>query len=141
VVDLARRAATTTGSLYHHFGSKLGLYAFVRSDVERRVLDRMEGAAAAVEGPAGAQAGAALLVAFDYAVGGGFARMLATPLPGREEDPLEQFLATVLGGDDTPYGVVLVAGWRAALEVVIRGGDPKRARRALQSLRIETGSS
>jgi AcrR family transcriptional regulator len=41
---LARAAGVTTGSLYHHFGSKLGLYAVVREEVERRVLDRMEGA-------------------------------------------------------------------------------------------------
>ena len=39
-------AETTTGPLYHHFGSKLGLYDVIRSDVERRVTDRMEGALA-----------------------------------------------------------------------------------------------
>ena len=48
VVDLAGQARVTTGSLYHHFGSKAGLYAFVRRDVEQRILDRMEGAAAVV---------------------------------------------------------------------------------------------
>lgn len=138
VVDLARGAKTTTGSLYHHFGSKLELYAFVRRDVERRVLDRMEGAAAAVGGSSGARAASALLVAFDYAVGSGFARMLAAPLPGRTDDPLQSFVATVLAEKDTPYSDVLVASWRAALEFVVRGGDPAGARRALESLRIET---
>ncbi len=44
---LAAAAETTTGPLYHHFGSKLGLYSFVRADVEQRVVDRMEGALAA----------------------------------------------------------------------------------------------
>ena len=44
VAELARAAETTTGPLYHHFGSKLGLYDVIRTDVERRVLDRMEGA-------------------------------------------------------------------------------------------------
>ena len=43
VAELATAAKVTTGALYHHFGSKLGLYAFVREDVERRLLDRMEG--------------------------------------------------------------------------------------------------
>ena len=47
VGELAAAADVTTGALYHHFGSKLGLYAFVRDDVERRLLDRMEGAIAA----------------------------------------------------------------------------------------------
>lgn len=139
VVDLAREAGTTTGSLYHHFGSKLELYSFVRRDVERRVLDRMEGAAAAVGGSSGAQAAAALLVAFDYVVGSGFARMLAAPLPGRAGDPLQGLVATMLAEKDTPYSDVLVASWRAALEFVIRGGDPAEARRALESLRIEAG--
>jgi AcrR family transcriptional regulator len=136
VVDLARGADTTTGSLYHHFGSKLGLYAFVREDVERRVLDRMQGAAAAVEGTGGARVSAALLVAFDYAVESGFARMLATPLAGRPEDPLQGMITTVFHEGDAPYGDVLIAAWRAALEFVIRGGDTAAARRALASLRI-----
>ena len=47
VGELAAAADVTTGALYHHFGSKLGLYAFVRADVEQRLLDRMEGAIAA----------------------------------------------------------------------------------------------
>ncbi len=54
VADLARAAETTTGPLYHHFESKLGLYAFVREDVERRVLDRLEGALAVGATPADA---------------------------------------------------------------------------------------
>ena len=44
VGELADAAKVTTGALYHHFGSKFGLYAFVRNDVEQRLLDRMEGA-------------------------------------------------------------------------------------------------
>ena len=36
VGELAAAAKVTTGALYHHFGSKLGLYGFVREDVERR---------------------------------------------------------------------------------------------------------
>lgn len=43
VAELATAAEVTTGALYHHFGSKLGLNTFVRDDVEQRLLDRMEG--------------------------------------------------------------------------------------------------
>ena len=46
VGELAAEAGGDDGALYHHFESKLGLYVFVRQDVERRLLDRMEGAAA-----------------------------------------------------------------------------------------------
>ena len=34
VGELAAAADVTTGALYHHFGSKLGLYDFVGADVE-----------------------------------------------------------------------------------------------------------
>ena len=79
VGELAAAAGVTTGSLYHHFGSKLGLYTVVRAEAEARVLDRMEGAAAARadDGPGRA----ALLVGFDAAAGRGFARLLAEPHP------------------------------------------------------------
>ena len=82
VADLARAAETTTGPLYHHFESKLGLYAFVREDVERRVLDRLEGALAV-----GAEPADALVVGFDYAARAGFVRMLVRAAPGRPGRP------------------------------------------------------
>src|ERR687896_1211522 len=75
VADLARAADTTTGPLYHHFESKLGLYTFVRADVEQRVLDRIEGALAVRAHPADDPLTAALVVAFDYAARAGFVRM------------------------------------------------------------------
>ena len=78
---LAAAAETTTGPLYHHFGSKLGLYSFVRADVEQRVVDRMEGALAAGLHFESDDVVAALLVAFDYAERAGFARMLSEPHP------------------------------------------------------------
>ena len=64
VGELAAAAKVTTGALYHHFGSKLGLYSLVREDVERRLLDRMDGAVAAVgdEADRSAAVRAALLV-------------------------------------------------------------------------------
>src|SRR5918995_2359320 len=70
VAELAAAANVTTGALYHHFGSKLGLYSFVREDVERRLLDRLEGAFAATGSEAERSAGvtAALLVGLDFAV-------------------------------------------------------------------------
>src|SRR5262245_47686289 len=78
VGELAAAANVTTGALYHHFGSKLGLYAFVRGDVERRLLDRMEGAVAAVGDGADRSMGvtSALLVGFDFAVREGFLHLL-----------------------------------------------------------------
>ena len=85
VGELAAGAGVTTGALYHHFESKLGLYLFVRRDVERRLLDRMEGAAGAA--PRRSEAfKVALLVGFDFAVRSNFQRLLGQPPAGAEED-------------------------------------------------------
>ena len=88
VSELASAAKVTTGALYHHFGSKLGLYVFVREDVELRLLDRMEGAIAA-SAPASdrsAAVTAGLLVGFDFAVREGFLRILGDPPGGEDRD-------------------------------------------------------
>jgi AcrR family transcriptional regulator len=130
VAELARAAETTTGPLYHHFGSKLGLYEVVRTDVERRVTDRMEGALAAADGPEAV--GAALVVAFDYAERAGFLRLLGEPHPERADDPVAALLEAHLGAP--PLGAILAAAWRAALTACADGADPAATRRALRAL-------
>src|SRR5690349_6387753 len=109
VGELAAAADTTTGPLYHHFGSKEGLYSFVRDDVERRVVERMEGALAAAFDLETDAVGAALSVAYDYVVRAGFAGMLAE---AREPDPVAAALTGAVGA---PLGAMLAAAWRAAL--------------------------
>jgi len=127
VAELATAANVTTGALYHHFESKLGLYAFVRADVEQRLLDRIEGALAASAPVTGA-----LLVGFDFAVREGFLRILGDP-PAGERDRL----AEVLGGATTRVlGRVLAAAWRAALAAVADGEAPDQARAALAAVRL-----
>lgn len=126
VGELATAADVTTGAIYHHFGSKLGLYLFVRRDVERRLLDRMEGAAAGAE----IGLGTALLVGFDFAVGQGFLHLLAQPPEGAEDDPLVDLLGR-LSARPAPVGQVLAAGWRAALLAVGAGAAAEDARDAV----------
>jgi AcrR family transcriptional regulator len=126
---LAAAAGTTTGPLYHHFGSKLGLYGFVRADVEQRVVDRLEGALAAGVHLEADDVLAALLVAFDYAERAGFARMLSEPHPSGGPDPV----AEVLDDGATPLGAMLAAAWRAALAAVADGAEPESARAALRA--------
>ena len=129
---LAAAAETTTGPLYHHFGSKVGLYTFVRDDVERRVVDRMEGALAAGVHFESDDVVAALLVGFDYAERAGFARMLSEPPPEPGPDPIADVLTAVV---DAPLGAMLAAAWRAALAAVADGADPDAAHAALRSLK------
>jgi len=139
VGELAAAADVTTGALYHHFGSKLGLYAFVRDDVERRLLDRMEGAATAAEAakdrPAGVRA--AMLVGLDFAVREGFLRILGDPPAGSERDRLAELLATLTAPGSPVLGAVLAAAWRAALASVAEGAEPDQARSALRAIRVK----
>ena len=87
VTSIAERAGVTTGSLYHHFGSKAGLYRLVRADVERRVTDRLEGAAATRSVRRIADVAPILIIGFDYLVTSGYARLLAEPSPEVAEEP------------------------------------------------------
>jgi AcrR family transcriptional regulator len=135
VAELAAAAKVTTGALYHHFGSKLGLYAFVRQDVEQRLLDRMEGAVAAA-GPQADRSAAvtgALLVGLDFAVREGFLRILGDPPTGTEHDRLADMLS-----ESVPplLGRVLAAAWRAALAAIAEGAEPAQARAAISALRL-----
>jgi AcrR family transcriptional regulator len=139
VAELAAAAKVTTGALYHHFGSKLGLYAFVREDVERRLLDRMEGAVAAA-GPRSdrsAAVTAALLVGLDFAVREGFLRILGDPPPGAQHDRLAEMLSASAAPATPLLGRVLAAAWREALAAIAEGAEPEQARAAIAALRLD----
>src|SRR5215218_9513153 len=126
---------TTTGPLYHHFESKLGLYAFVREDVERRVLDRLEGALAV-----GAEPADALVVAFDYAARARFVRMLSEAHPDGRPDPVAALLTERLADAPEPLGAMLAAAWRAALAASADGASDEAVRAAISRLRQRAGS-
>jgi AcrR family transcriptional regulator len=138
VGELAAGAGVTTGALYHHFGSKLGLYSVVRDEAERRLLDRMEGAASArADDGAAAAIRGALIVGFDFAAGQGFVRLLGEAHPVRVLDPVADLLSQVGHGAGVPIGAVLAAAWRAALLAVAEGTSPPLARAALQVLSVD----
>lgn len=132
VSDLAAKAGVTTGSLYHHFGSKLGLYTVVRDDLEKRITDRMEGAAAAVGSTGRPAVAVAILVAFDAAVRFDSCRLLGEAAPSDHPDPIQRTLRSLLPDDLAAAAVILAAGWRAALLHVAEGAPAATARRGLE---------
>jgi AcrR family transcriptional regulator len=138
VTALAEAAEVTTGAIYHHFESKLGLYQFVRSDVERRLIDRMAGAAApAPTGSSGARVSAALGVGFDFAVQARFTWLLSEPPLGGAPDELAAQLDALFPSAPTPLGAILAAAWRAAVGSAARGTAPDDARAALMRIRVD----
>lgn len=144
VTGIAERAGVTTGSLYHHFGSKAGLYQLVRADVEQRVVDRLEGAAAARPVRMVADLAPVLLVGYDYVVDRGFTRLLGEPAPagaggGAPVDEVQQLLGRMVADKVAPMDALLAAAWRAALTYASTGPDAaKEARVAL--VRLLTGT-
>lgn len=137
VTELAAAAKVTTGALYHHFGSKLGLYAFVREDVERRLLDRMEGALAVREPDRAAAVTSALLVGLEFAVREGFLHILGAPPAGTDHDRLAEMLGHSAVPTAPLLGRVLAAAWRAALAAVADGAELEQARTAITALGLD----
>ena len=133
VGDLAAEAEVTTGALYHHFGSKLELYEFVRRDVEQRLIDRMEGAASTLAD--GDSIGVVLGIGFDFAVRMSFQRILGDP-PHADGDVLVEFLDRLVSPAAPPLGRVLAAAWRAAVLATTDAGDVDAARAALSALQL-----
>jgi len=131
VVDLASKASVTTGALYHHFGSKLGLYLTVREDMEKRIVERMEGAAAATGNRGHPAVRAALLVAFDAAVRFTVCRILGERPPVERDDPVATALRPLLTKHKAPAADVLAAAWRAALLAVATGVSSTATRASL----------
>ena len=129
VALIAERAGVTTGSLYHHFGGKPQLYELVRTDVERRVADRVE---AVLEAGADARTalGPALLAGFDWLTRVGYAGLVGAPALGRATSggpaehggALDRIVSDAVG---RPTALLALAAWRAALTGA--AADPRAA--------------
>lgn len=136
VADIAREAGVTTGALYHHFGSKTALWGIVRADVEQRVIDRIEGAAAVVPIHALPDLAPAILVGFDYLVRTEYARLLAEPAhpdaaaDEPEDDRVANLIDELLQGTGAAVGRYVAAAWRAALLHSTRGSNESAGARA-----------
>ena len=95
VADVAAKAAVTTGAIYHHFGSKLGLYTTIRDDLEQRITDRIEGGQLRSTSPAGPPLGSpARRVRCRRSLRR--CRLLGEPAPDERPDRIREALAGLL---------------------------------------------
>jgi hypothetical protein len=131
--DVRSRPPACVG-VYHrshlpHFGSKAGLYDLVRTEVERRIRDRMEGAY-----EAGNDLATVLVVGLDAARRLGVVRLLAEEPPAARQDVMRTVI-TGWGDAFHPGAGKLVTGLRlAALDALAEGDDPGQVRDALVRL-------
>lgn len=131
VVEIANAAGVTTGSLYHHFESKHGLFVAIRRELERRIRDRMEGAAAAMGGNRQG-AVAALLIGFDAAVKLKALRILSEHPMGLDERTLLMKLEEITSPAPSTVAAILLGAWRAALAEASTGQSPEKVRTSLE---------
>ena len=145
VGTISARAGVTTGSLYHHFGSKTGLYQLVRTDVEQRVLDRLEGAASMRRVQTLSDLTPVLLVGFDYLISSGYTRLLGEAFPETGDgtqtpDEIERFVGRSLGTGGAPVAALAAAAWRAALWLASDGPEAALDAREALALLLAGGS-
>ena len=117
IAELAAMADMTTGVVYHHFGSKAKLYEIIRTDMEQRIIDRMEGAASLFD-LAGEALEAALVTGINFAVKMKICKLLSEEKPYTNRDKVEEFLTNMLQKENLPLDIVVLSSWRSILNAI-----------------------
>ncbi len=113
IVELAKEAEVTTGAIYHHFGSKMNLYELVRTEMEQRIIDRMEGAASLFDDKEEALT-AALITSLHFVVQKGLCLLLSEEKPYERNHHFEEIIKDY-ANEDHLY-IVILASWKAILK-------------------------
>eukprot|EP00130_Batrachochytrium_dendrobatidis_P008360 XP_006683235.1 hypothetical protein BATDEDRAFT_28790 [Batrachochytrium dendrobatidis JAM81] len=93
ITELANKANMTTGAIYHHFGSKAKLYEVIRTEMEQRIIDRMEGVTSVFDHPNDGLE-AALITGLKFAVKMNICRLLGEEMPNEKADKVAAFLSS-----------------------------------------------
>lgn len=117
ITNLAKKANMTTGAVYHHFGSKLKLYEVIRTDMEQRIIDRMEGAASLFDESEEAIK-AALITGLNFAVKVNICKLISEEIPNDKKDKIEEFISELTKQNELPLEIVLISSWRSILKGV-----------------------
>lgn len=117
IAELASKADITTGAIYHHFGSKAKLYEIIRTDMEQRMIDRMEGAASLFDQEDEALE-AALVTGLNFAVKMNICKLLSEEKSYSHKAEIEEFLTTMCLKENLPLEVVVISSWRSILKSI-----------------------
>lgn len=119
VKTIAAEAGVTIGALYHHFGSKNGLYAILRTEMFSRLLDRIE--AATENAPDSSKLAAGVQAAFNGMLRIGAGHLL-TAITGKETDPLANILTELAQAKNLSHpdatALLLASSVRTAVQQV-----------------------
>jgi len=115
ITDLASKANLTTGAVYHHFGSKSNLYEVIRTEMEQRIVDRMEGVVSLFDKPNDALR-AALITGLDFAVKYNICKLLSEEISFIKLDKISRFLSEMNPDSNLPIEMILISSWRSVLK-------------------------
>jgi AcrR family transcriptional regulator len=117
ISELAKKADTTTGAVYHHFGSKSKLYEVIRKDLEQRIIDRMEGAASLFDQP-NKKLEAALITALDFVVKSKLCKVLSEDLTEFRDNKVKHFIDEISENSALPVQVIIYSSWQSILKSI-----------------------
>ncbi len=117
IAELASKANMTTGAIYHHFGSKAKLYEIIRTDMEQRMIDRMEGAASLFDREEDALE-AVLVTGLNFAVKMNICKLLSEEKSYSNKHSLEEFLTSMCLKGNLPLEIVVISSWRSILKSI-----------------------
>ncbi|MDP5275387.1 TetR/AcrR family transcriptional regulator [Chengkuizengella axinellae] len=118
ISQLANEANVTTGAIYHHFGSKIKLYLLIRNEMEQRIIDRMEGAAALFEDDPNQALTAAVKVGIDACVKLDCCKLLSELPSDKVNDRIGEFMVSLNKKTITGIEYILLPSWRSLLNAI-----------------------
>lgn len=117
ITELANKANMTTGAIYHHFGSKAKLYEVIRTEMEQRIIDRMEGITSVFDHPSqGLEM--ALITGLKFAVKMNICRLISEDVPNKKLDRVADFLSHFNEDPKLPVNIILISTWRSILNAI-----------------------
>ncbi|WP_349408530.1 TetR/AcrR family transcriptional regulator [Pseudalkalibacillus sp. SCS-8] len=118
ITELAQKADVTTGAIYHHFGSKAQLYEIIKEEMEKRILDRMEGVTDLFEDPH-EKLNAALKTGLDFVVKKEIGKLFIETENESRKNQIFPFLQSICTSmENKGVEIILYSSWIAIIKSI-----------------------